>query len=113
MDLQIVLLDYLVGPHRAISASLPTIAPRASISAISTSKARPAEVDRLAVGDELAAVWQHPETAERDGRRCFGGAFHRSLSSGLGRRGKKEEPALTPVLHLLQDEEERKLNPRS
>jgi len=105
MDLQIVLLDYLVGPHRAISASLPTIAPRASISAISTSKARPAEVDRLAVGDELAAVWQHPVSEARSIAR-----YH-PVSGGEGK--KRSLRLLTPVLHLLQDEEERKLNPRS
>jgi hypothetical protein len=41
VGLQIVLLDDPVGPQRAISASLATTAPRASIIAISTSKARP------------------------------------------------------------------------
>jgi len=38
----------------------------------------PAELDRLAVSEELAATRQYPETSERDARRCFGDAFHRS-----------------------------------
>jgi hypothetical protein len=65
--------------------SLPTTSPRASISAISTSKA-PAELDRPAVGKKLAAMRQHPETSERDARGYFGGAFHRSHNSGPPRK---------------------------
>jgi hypothetical protein len=36
----------------------------------------PAELDRPAVGEQLAAMRQHPETAERDARRWLGGGIH-------------------------------------
>jgi hypothetical protein len=34
------------------------------------------ELDRQAVGGQLAAMRQHPETTERDARRCFGEMSH-------------------------------------
>jgi hypothetical protein len=39
----------------------------------------PAKLDRLALGEDLAAVRQHPETSERDARRRIGGGTHRLL----------------------------------
>jgi hypothetical protein len=36
----------------------------------------PAELDRPAVGEHLAAVWQHLEATERDTRQSFGGGIH-------------------------------------
>jgi hypothetical protein len=64
------------GHTRVISAALLTTAPRASINAISTSKA-PAELDRLAVGEQLVAMRQHPETTEHEARRRFERGCHR------------------------------------
>jgi hypothetical protein len=37
----------------------------------------PAELDRLAVSKQLAAMRQHPEMSERDASRCIGGGIHR------------------------------------
>jgi hypothetical protein len=34
-----------------------------------------AELDRPAVGKQLAAMWQHPETSESDARRCLEARF--------------------------------------
>jgi hypothetical protein len=59
------------GHTRAISACLLTTAPRASISAISTSKVRPT------VGEHLAAVWQHLEATECQPQRWLGSEVHR------------------------------------
>jgi len=37
----------------------------------------PAELDRPAVGKQLAAVWQHSETTECQPQRRIGGGIHR------------------------------------
>jgi hypothetical protein len=54
-----------------------TTAPHASISARSTSKARPAEPDRPAVGEQLATMRRQEEAPELDARRYFESGIHR------------------------------------
>jgi hypothetical protein len=39
-------------------------------------KAATAELDRAAVGEQLAAMRQQDKTPERDARRCFGSGIH-------------------------------------
>jgi hypothetical protein len=69
---------------------LPTTAPRAFDQRHQHVKGAPAELDRLAVGDQLAAMRRYPETPERDARRWFGGGIHqpplwtdRKLNAGV------------------------------
>jgi hypothetical protein len=64
-----------LGHTRRINSSLLTTLPRPS-SSYQHVESAPAEPDRPAVGEELAAMRQHLETTERDGRRRFGETFH-------------------------------------
>jgi hypothetical protein len=40
-------------------------------------KSATAELDRPALGEQLAAMRQQEETPERDARKCFGSGMHR------------------------------------
>jgi hypothetical protein len=82
LGLQIVFLDDPVGPHARHQRVLADDLAARLDQRHQHIEGAPAELDRLAVSDELAAVRHHPETPERDTRRCFGGAFHRSHYNG-------------------------------
>jgi hypothetical protein len=65
------------GHTRRINSSLLTTLPRPSSNAIQRVEGAPAELDWLAVGQQLAAMRQHLETTERDTRRRIGVGIHR------------------------------------
>ena len=74
------------GQTRAASASLPTTAPRASINAISTSKARAPRLIACAIREQFAAVRQQQKTPKCNARWAFGSWFHGGDYSEVGKR---------------------------
>ena len=76
MPLEIIFLDYPVGPYARHQRAFETTGPRASISGSNTPKGRARQLDRPAVCEQLAAMRQQQETPERDAGRCFGSGMH-------------------------------------
>jgi hypothetical protein len=76
LGVQIFLLDDPIEPHARHQRIL---AEDSSARLDQHVESAPAEVDRPAVGEELAAMRQHPQTTERDARRRFAGTVHQPL----------------------------------
>jgi hypothetical protein len=78
LGVQIFLLDDPIGPH-AVHQLVPADDSSAPFEqCYQHVESAPTELERLAVGEELAAMWQHPETTECDARRRFGARIHQS-----------------------------------
>jgi hypothetical protein len=77
--LQIVLLDGPVRPHACHQRVLADDRSTRLDYRHQHVKGAPAELDRPAVGEQLAAMRQYPETPERDARLWLGGRIHRAL----------------------------------
>ena len=71
---------------RAISVSLLTTAPRASISVISTSIRAAAQPEGLAVGEQFPAVRQQLETTEGQVHRWSGIGVHWAKCNAVNER---------------------------
>jgi hypothetical protein len=78
LGLQAVFLDDAVWPHPRHQRVLGDNPAARLDQRHQDVEGAPAELDRPAVGEQLAAVRRYPETSEREARRCFGSAFHRS-----------------------------------
>jgi hypothetical protein len=88
LGLQLVLLDDPVGPyarHQRIFADHRSARLDQRHRTLKI-KGTPAELDRLAVSKQLAAMRQHPETTQRHARRGFGGWLHWRKTKGLSQR---------------------------
>jgi hypothetical protein len=83
--LQIVFLDDPVGPHARHQRVLADDGSPRLDQRHQHVEAAAAELDRSAVGEQLATMRQHLKTSEREVPRCFGGGFidrHYSDASG-------------------------------
>src|SRR5580692_7215636 len=82
LGVQIFLLDHPIGPRAAYQLFPADDASALFEQGYQHVEGAPAELDRPAVGEELAAMRLHPETTERNARRRFGETFHQLHKRG-------------------------------
>jgi hypothetical protein len=76
LPLEIVFLDNPIRPHARHQRILGNHRSVRLEQHHQHVKSATAELDRPAIGDQLAAMRQHEETPERDPHRCFGTGMH-------------------------------------
>jgi len=76
LPLEIIFLDDPIGPHARHQRILGNDRSVCLDQCHQYLECAPAELDRPAVGEQLAAMRQQQETPERDLRRCFGSGIH-------------------------------------
>ncbi len=86
LGLKVVLLDNPVGPHAAHEFVLAEDRAASVEEGHQRIERPPAQLDRLAIGQQLAAMADDLEPAKFNGRRMFGQLSHGALSVQLGFR---------------------------
>jgi hypothetical protein len=77
LQLQIIFLDDPIGPHAGHQSIFGNYCSPRLDQRHQQVKGAPAELDRPAIGEQLAATRQQQKAPERDARRCFGNGVHR------------------------------------